>query len=100
MHGTFRGVFPETLASNARSNCVRYALALSSARQEDHMADLSLTLTCADYARLAPLMSGDVKPEGIHLALVHGTGGSWPARADMLSRALQDPEVQGGEASM
>jgi 4,5-dihydroxyphthalate decarboxylase len=64
------------------------------------MADLPIALTCADYARLAPLMTGDVKPEGIDLTLIHGTGGSWPARAEMLRRALQDPEVQGGEASM
>ena len=64
------------------------------------MADLPIALTCADYARLAPLMIGDVKPEGIALTLIHGTGGSWPARAEMLQRALQDPAVQGGEASM
>ena len=64
------------------------------------MAGLPIALTCADYARLAPLMIGDVKPEGIDLTLVHGTGGSWPARAEMLTRALQDPAVQGGEASM
>ncbi len=64
------------------------------------MADLPIILTCADYARLAPLMTGDVKPEGIDLTLVHGIGGSWPARAEMLQRALQDPVVQGGEASM
>jgi len=64
------------------------------------MADTSITLTTADYARLAPLMTGDVKPDGIDLRMVHGTGGSWPARADALRRALQDPEVDGGEASM
>src|SRR5437763_8065869 len=64
------------------------------------MADLPIALTCADYARLAPLTIGDVKPEGVDLTLIHGTGGSWTARAEMLRRALQDPEVQGGEASM
>ncbi len=64
------------------------------------MADIPITLTCADYARLAPLMTGDVKPDGIALTLVHSTGGSWPARAEMLQRALQDPGVAGGEASM
>lgn len=64
------------------------------------MADLPIALTCADYARLTPLMIGDVKPEGIELTLAHGTGGSWPARAEMLQRALQDPAVQGGEASI
>src|SRR5438067_12979839 len=64
------------------------------------MADLPIALTCADYARLTPLMTGDVKPEGISLTLIHGTGGSWPAGAEMLQRALNDPGVQGGEASM
>ncbi|HYU12898.1 MAG TPA: hypothetical protein VEK82_10010 [Stellaceae bacterium] len=64
------------------------------------MANIPITLTCADYARLAPLMTGDVKPEGVDLTVIHGTGGSWPARAEMLRRALHDPVVQGGEASM
>ncbi|HKS88965.1 MAG TPA: hypothetical protein VJR70_05960, partial [Stellaceae bacterium] len=64
------------------------------------MPDHTITLTVADYARLAPLMLGDVKPDGIDLKLVHGTGGSWPARAEMLRRALEDPAVDGGEASM
>lgn len=64
------------------------------------MADIPITLTCADYARLAPLMTGDVKPDGIALTLIHGTGGSWPDRAEMLQRALQDQGVAGGEASM
>ena len=31
------------------------------------MADLPITLTCADYARLTPLATGEVKPEGIAL---------------------------------
>jgi hypothetical protein len=64
------------------------------------MAQIPITLTCADYARLAPLVTGDVKPEGVYLTVIHGTGGSWPARAEMLRRALHDPAVQGGEASM
>src|SRR2546427_10491915 len=64
------------------------------------MPDIPLTLTCADYARLAPLMTGDIKAEGIDLTLVHGTGGSWPQRAEMLRRALPDPAVAGGEGSM
>lgn len=45
-------------------------------------------------------MIGDVKPDGVELNLIHGTGGDWPARAEMLRRALSDPEVDGGEASM
>jgi len=64
------------------------------------MPDLPIRLTCADYARLAPLMIGDVKPEGVALALIHGTGGDWPARAEMLRRAISDATVDGGEASM
>jgi 4,5-dihydroxyphthalate decarboxylase len=64
------------------------------------MPDIPLTLTCADYARVMPLVTGDVKPDGIALTLVHGAGGSWEKRAEMLRRALHDPEVQGGEASM
>src|SRR3984885_11908557 len=63
-------------------------------------AAIPLRRTCADYARLAWLMTGDVKPEGVALTLIHGTGGSWPARAEMLRRALSDTEVDGGEASM
>jgi 4,5-dihydroxyphthalate decarboxylase len=64
------------------------------------MTALPITLTCGDYARLAPLMLGDVKPDGVELTLLHGTGGLWPARAEMLQRALHDPGVHGGEASM
>ena len=55
------------------------------------MADLPISLTCADYARVMPLVTGDIKPEGIALTLIHGTGGSWEMRADMLRRALADP---------
>ena len=64
------------------------------------MADLPISLTCADYTRVMPLATGDVKPEGIALTLIRGTGGSWEMRAEMLRRALEDPTVQGGEASM
>jgi 4,5-dihydroxyphthalate decarboxylase len=64
------------------------------------MPDIPLTLTCADYARVMPLATGDVKPDSIALTLVHGAGGSWEMRAEMLRRALHDAEVQGGEASM
>ena len=64
------------------------------------MANLPIRLTCADYARLAPLMIGDVTPDGVDLTLLHGTGGDWPARAEMLRRAISDPAVDGGEASM
>jgi len=64
------------------------------------MAELQISLTCADYARVMPLATGHVKPDGISLTLIHGTGGSWEMRAEMLRRALNDPAVQGGEASM
>lgn len=64
------------------------------------MADLPITLTCADYARVMPLATGEVKPDGIQLTLALGSRGSWPARAEMLRRAVEDPAVQGGEWSM
>jgi 4,5-dihydroxyphthalate decarboxylase len=47
-----------------------------------------------------PLATGEVKPEGIALRLVLGSRGSWPGRAELLRRAVQDPDVQGGEWSM
>jgi len=59
-----------------------------------------ITLTCADYARVMPLATGMVKPRGIALTMILGSCGSWPARAEMLRRAVQDPNVQGGEWSM
>src|SRR2546426_12677366 len=64
------------------------------------MGDLPIALTCADYARVMPLATGEVKPEGIALTLILGSRGSWLARAEMLRRAVQDPDVQGGEWSM
>jgi 4,5-dihydroxyphthalate decarboxylase len=64
------------------------------------MADLPISLSCADYARIMPLATGEVKPRGIALTLVLGSRGSWPARAEMLRRAVQDPAIQGGEWSM
>ena len=64
------------------------------------MATLPLTLTAADYARMMPLATGAIAPDGIDLTLLLGSAGSWAARADMLRRALNDPSVHGGEASM
>src|SRR5262250_3790312 len=64
------------------------------------MADLPITLTCADYARVMPLATGEVKPQGIALRMILGTRGGWPQRAEMLRRAVQDPAVHGGEWSM
>jgi len=63
-------------------------------------ADLPITLTCADYARLMPLATGEVKPEGIALTMILGSRGSWPKRVELLTRSVQDPTVQGGEWSM
>ncbi|MFC0410020.1 substrate-binding domain-containing protein [Roseomonas elaeocarpi] len=64
------------------------------------MADLPIHLCCADYARLMPLARGEVSVPGIDLTLTLGRGGSWPDRAEMLRRALNDPAVDGGESSM
>jgi 4,5-dihydroxyphthalate decarboxylase len=64
------------------------------------MAEIPIRLTCADYARVMPLATGEVKPEGIALTMILGNRGSWPARAEMLRRAVQDPAVDGGEWSM
>ncbi|HEU5194406.1 MAG TPA: hypothetical protein VFW70_06665 [Methylomirabilota bacterium] len=64
------------------------------------MADLAITLTCADYARVMPLATGEVRPDGIQLTLALGSRGSWPARAELLRRAVEDPAVHGGEWSM
>ena len=64
------------------------------------MAQIRITLTAADYARLMPLATGEVKPQGIDLTLLLSRRGSWPERAEMLRRAVQDPAVQGGEWSM
>ncbi len=64
------------------------------------MADVRVSLTCADYARVMPLATGEVRPKGIALTMLLGRRGSWPDRAEMLRRAVQDPAVQGGEWSM
>ena len=64
------------------------------------MPDATITLTHADYARIMPLVTGAVAPEGITLKMITGSEGSWPDRASMLSRAISDPMVDGGEGSM
>jgi 4,5-dihydroxyphthalate decarboxylase len=61
---------------------------------------LPITLACGDYARVMPLATGEVKPDGVALTMILGSRGSWKARADMINRAVQDPAVQGGEWSM
>jgi len=69
-------------------------------QRDTFRAEIPITLTCADYARVMPLATGEVKPEGIALTMILGRRGSWPARAEMLRRAVQDEAVQGGEWSM
>jgi 4,5-dihydroxyphthalate decarboxylase len=64
------------------------------------MTGTALTLTLADYARIMPLVTGAVAPEGIALKVVTGRSGSWPERANLLRRATTDPAVDAGEGSM
>ena len=59
-----------------------------------------ITLTCANYVRQMPLISGEVAMQGGTLRLRLSQGGSWPSRAAMLRDALHDDSVAGGEASM
>lgn len=63
----------------------------TSARQA---ATASLTLACANYVRFMPLATGDVRPTGLNLTWLRGD------RNEMLRRATDDPEVDGGESSM
>jgi 4,5-dihydroxyphthalate decarboxylase len=64
------------------------------------MTEIALRLACADYVRVLPLAAGQVRAEGLALEMVLGRGGSWPARASLLTRALSDPALHGGEGSM
>ena len=64
------------------------------------MDNVPIRLTCADYARVMPLTTGAVRGDGVDLHLVLGAGGSWRDRAELIRRALVDPSVHGGEASM
>jgi 4,5-dihydroxyphthalate decarboxylase len=64
------------------------------------MPETNLTLTVADYARIMPLTTGAVAPEGVKLTVITGHQGSWPDRAALLRRALTDPTVDAGESSM
>jgi 4,5-dihydroxyphthalate decarboxylase len=68
--------------------------------QEARMANTKLTLTIADYARIMPLVTGAVAPEGIDLNVVTGQNASWPERAGFLRQAVTDPKVDAGEGSM
>jgi 4,5-dihydroxyphthalate decarboxylase len=64
------------------------------------MAKLPITLTCSDYARVMLLASGEIKADGIDLSLVTSKPASWTDRQEMMRRAMHDPAVHGGEASM
>lgn len=64
------------------------------------MPDLPLRLAAADYVRLLPLAAGFARPAGIALDLELGRDGSWPARAAILGRSLNDAALDGGEGSM
>lgn len=54
----------------------------------------ALRLTGANYVRLMPLATGDVKPADLDLTWIRGD------RNEMLRRATSDPQVDGGESSM
>ncbi len=58
---------------------------------------MAIALTCADYVRVMPLVTGAV-PADFTLALGHM--GSWPDRAEALRRSTDDPAVAGGWSSM
>ncbi|HSF16524.1 MAG TPA: hypothetical protein VLK65_13340 [Vicinamibacteria bacterium] len=53
-----------------------------------------LALACADYLRFTPFATGDYRPKDLDLTWIRGD------RSEMLRRAVSDPEIQGGEASM
>jgi len=64
------------------------------------MANTALTIALADYARIMPLVTGAVAPEGVDLTVITGRAGSWPDRAGILRRTLTDPAIAAGEGSM
>jgi 4,5-dihydroxyphthalate decarboxylase len=51
-------------------------------------------LAGANYVRLLPIATGDVRPDGFSLTWIRGE------RNEMLRRATDDPAVDGGETSM
>jgi 4,5-dihydroxyphthalate decarboxylase len=53
-----------------------------------------LTLASANYVRFLPIATGDVRPRGLALTWVRGE------RNEMLRRATEDAEIDGGETSM
>jgi 4,5-dihydroxyphthalate decarboxylase len=59
--------------------------------KENDMADLKLACAIKDYDHIAPLRTGDVRPEGIDLTFDFGP--------DVLNRVINLPEVSVGELS-
>lgn len=57
-------------------------------------ATSTLTLACANYIRFMPIAAGDVRPKDLTLTWLRGD------RAEMLRRATDDPQIDGGESSM
>ena len=45
------------------------------------MAEIPISLTCADYARVMPLATREVKPEGIALTMIYYEGNALLFRA-------------------
>jgi 4,5-dihydroxyphthalate decarboxylase len=64
------------------------------------MANVPISLTCADYVRVLPLAAGMIETPRIDLTMILGRSGKWTDRAEMLRRATQDKTVTGGEGSM
>ncbi|MBM3534134.1 MAG: hypothetical protein FJX60_13990 [Alphaproteobacteria bacterium] len=64
------------------------------------MADLPISLTCADYIRVLPLAAGMVETPGMKITMLLGRSGKWTDRAEALRRATGDTGVTGGEGSM
>jgi 4,5-dihydroxyphthalate decarboxylase len=54
----------------------------------------ALTLVCSNYVRFMPIATGDVQVQGLALQWLRGD------RTEMLRRATDDPQVDGGETSM
>ena len=64
------------------------------------MTNIPINLACSDYARVMLLHAGVVRPEGIDFKLVTKEPATWEEKQELMRRALYDPSVHGGEASM
>ena len=90
MNGLSRRQFFETAGAVAGASliCLEGVQPAASAQVSN------LTLAFTEYLRFTPLATGNVRPTSVGLTWVRGP------RTDMLNRALSDPAVDGGEASM